>query len=120
MKRYPRRGSVSRNRTQRIANAVDGAVEVVVEIYEAMGPKSPLQLLARDDCARLFEQYGEYFERLAAELQLEAVFAQFSSVEIKLEVREANDMGGLDCLLHRRNASVGESAQKSSTSYLRR
>ena len=93
---------------QCFANAINGAVQVVVEIDEAVWPKTLLQLLARDDRAWLFQQNGKYFERLTAELELEAVFAQFSGIEVKLEGREANYMGGLDSLLHPQNTSIRE------------
>ena len=97
---------IFRRIAQRIANAVYGAVQVVIEVYKAVGPKPLLQLLASDDCAGMLKENGEDLERLTAELQLEAALAQFYGIEVYVEIGKSNEFGGLDGFLHRRQTSV--------------
>jgi hypothetical protein len=91
-------GALSRV-AQHFANPVDRGVEVVVEVDEGVGPESLLQLLAGHDSARALEKDRKDLEGLAAELQLKAVAAQFSAVEVNLEGCKPDEPGKLDSIL---------------------
>ena len=84
MKRYPRRGNVSRNRgvggriAQRLANPVNGFVQPVVKVDQRIsGPQLLLQLLAGDNLTGPLQQCREDFKCLIWKLDAKAVLAQF-------------------------------------------
>ncbi|MGB9105684.1 MAG: hypothetical protein WCC59_13065 [Terriglobales bacterium] len=64
---------------QRLAQAGDGGVQVVVEVDEdVVPPEPPVQFLAGDNFARVFEQRGKHLERLVAEVDPHAVFVELA------------------------------------------
>ena len=50
---------------KRFANLIDGGIEAIVEIHEGVGgPQFPPQIVAGDDLAGNFQQFGENLKRL--------------------------------------------------------
>jgi len=76
---------------QNLADAVDGAVQVVVEVDEGVGPEALLEFFASDDLAGALQQNGEYLEGLTGELEFDAIFAQFSCFQFNRVEPEPND-----------------------------
>ena len=80
-------------RVKRIAKCVaqvgDRHIEAVIEVNEGIrGPEKAIQLISRDQFARIFQQIDQDEERLFAELDGQTGAAQFHSSRVDFEDTE--------------------------------
>src|SRR5215469_16084376 len=105
----PRQGldeaRIFRRIAQRLANLVDSAVQVVVNINESVGPQSLLQVFSSYHLARAVQQNAEHLKRLPWQLELDAGLAQFLRLKVNFKRGKANYLAGADLVWHRWIAS---------------
>ena len=76
--------------SQGLAQLVDGLVQALLIIHErAVGPKAPLEVLAGNDLAGLFEQRRQDLDWLFLHFQTDAVFGELASLRVELEYAES-------------------------------
>jgi len=87
-KRFDIDGVVGRV-SQGFAQLVDGLVQALLIIHErAVGPKTPLEVLAGNDLTGLFQQRLQDLEWLLLHFQTDAVFVELASLKVELEYAE--------------------------------
>ena len=75
-----------------VAQFVDGGVQAVFEIHEGVSrPESLLELLARDNEARVFEEDCKNLERAILDFEADAGFAEFAGEQVRFVGAEADD-----------------------------
>ena len=100
--------------SERFPQLVDRRVDAVIEVHDRPGPELLLQLLARDELARLFQEHCQHLQGLLLESDSDSLLAQLSCPEIDLEHPEPNDLRGVGYIRHRQLLLVGATLALSS------
>ena len=74
---------------QGFTKLVDGSIEAMAEVHESVvGPDASTKLVARNELARAVEESYEDLERLATELEANAMAPEFTGTEVRFKGTE--------------------------------
>jgi hypothetical protein len=79
--------------TEGIAQALDGGVQAMIEIYKRVGgPKPAAQFLPRNDFTGTLEEHGQNPERLLLKPDFDAIAAKLTGAKVGFKGSEADDI----------------------------
>ena len=77
--------------TQHFPNLVNGGIQVVVDVDKGVRPEPFLQFVPGHYLAGMLQQNAKNLKRLAAELQLYSILAQFACTKVNFEIFKSQE-----------------------------